>query len=140
MTSAVVSGLFVYPIKSCRAVAVEAATVSPLGLQGDRVWQVMTDDRREINQRQHPVLATVQPELRPGGGLRLSAPGRDAIEVGAPGAASTTTLSHFGTDVPVWDAGPAAAAWFTELIGVPLRLVAMVDDTGWRLPGELDMF
>src|SRR3954452_1585481 len=140
MTLPAVSGLFIHPIKSCRAVALEAAVVSPIGLHGDRIWQVVTDDGREITQRQHPVLATIQPELRPDGGLRISAPSTAAIDVGAPGPASTTTLSHFGTEVPAWDAGATAAAWFSDVVGVPLRLVAMVDDSGWRLPGELDMF
>jgi uncharacterized protein YcbX len=140
VTSPVVSGLFVYPIKSCRAVALDTAVVTPLGPQGDRTWQVVTDDGREINQRKHPVLATVQPELRPDGGLCITAPGMAALDVGAPGDASTTTRSHFGTAVPAWDAGASAAAWFSELVGLPLRLVAMVDATGWRLPGELDMF
>ena len=30
--------------------------------------------------------------------------------------------------------------WFSEVTGAPVRLVAMVDACGWRLPGELDVF
>jgi hypothetical protein len=42
--------------------------------------------------------------------------------------------------VPAADAGDEAAAWFSELMGEPGRLVAMVAECGWRLPEGLDVF
>jgi hypothetical protein len=41
--------------------------------------------------------------------------------------------------VPAWDAGDGAAAWFRDVTGEAVRLVAMVED-GWRLPDDLDIF
>jgi hypothetical protein len=133
------SGIYVHPIKSCRAVACDTATVSTIGLQGDRIWQVVNDEGRGLTQRQHRVLATVQPELRDDGGLRLTAPDRPTVEIGPPGARSTTVKSHFRVPVQAWDAGDEAAAWFTDLTGEAVRLVAMVE-AGWRLPDDLDIF
>ena len=74
------------------------------------------------------------------GGLRLTAPDRPAIEIGPPGARSTTVKSHFGVPVPACDAGDEAAAWFSDLTGEAVRLVAMVSECGWRLPDDLDVF
>jgi uncharacterized protein YcbX len=136
----VLSGIYVYPIKSCRAVSCDTATVSTIGLHGDRIWQVVDDERRGITQRRHRVLATVQPEPREDGGLRLIAPNQPTIEIDPPGARSTTVKSHFGVPVPACDAGDEAAAWFTDLTGEAVRLVAMVRGCGWRLPDDLDIF
>ncbi|HEX4983553.1 MAG TPA: MOSC N-terminal beta barrel domain-containing protein [Ilumatobacteraceae bacterium] len=140
MASCTVSGIYVYPIKSCRGVALETATVSAIGLSGDRLWQVVDGDRRGITQRRHPLLATVQPEPMDGGGLRLRAPGLASLTVDQPRDETTTVTSHFGLPVPAADAGDEAAAWFSELMGEPVRLVAMVDECGWRLPEDLDVF
>ena len=134
------SGIFVYPIKSCRGIALDAAEVSAIGLAGDRLWQVVDGDGEGQTQRQHPVLATVQPEPLDGGGLRLHAAGKPAIEVEPPGAQTTTVKSLFGVPVPAADAGDEAAAWFASLTGESLRLVAMADACGWRLPGDFDVF
>jgi len=142
MASGTVSGLYVYPIKSCRAVAVGTATVSAIGLAGDRTWQIVDADlnSRGLTQRQHSNLATVQPEPLAGGGLRLTAPGKATIEVDRPRAESITVLSHFKVPVAASDAGDRAAAWFSEVTGEPVRLVAMPEGSGWRLPEDLDIF
>ena len=86
------------------------------------------------------VLATVQPELLDGGGLRLQAPGLSPIAVDPPGEHTTTVKSHFRVPVPAADAGEQAADWFSALTGEPCRLVAMVGGCGWRLPDDLDVF
>lgn len=135
-----ISGIYLYPIKSCRAVAAESATVSAIGLAGDRLWQVVDGDQRGLTQRQHRVLATVQPELLDGGGLRLQARGMSPIVVDPPGEQNTVVQSHFRVPVPAADAGEPAATWFSELTGESCRLVAMVGACGWRLPGDLDVF
>jgi uncharacterized protein YcbX len=134
------SAIFVYPIKSCRGIALDAAEVTAIGLAGDRLWQVVDGDGRGVTQRQHPVLATVQPEPLDEGGLRVHAAGKPTIEVAPPGAQTTTVTSLFGVPVPATDAGDEAADWFSSLTGESLRLVAMVDACGWRLFGDFDVF
>ena len=133
------ASIFVHPIKSCRAVELRAATVSAIGLAGDRLWQVVDGDQRGMTQRQHPILATVQPTLTADGGLQVRAPGREPLDV-APPTHPVTTRSHFGSPVPALDAGDDAAGWFSALLGAPVRLVRMAEPGGWRLPDELDVF
>ena len=133
------ASIFVHPIKSCRAVELRAATVSAIGLAGDRLWQVVDGDQRGMTQRQHPILATVQPTLTDDGGVRVRATGREPLDV-APPTDPVTTHSHFGLPVPALDAGDEAAEWFSSLVGAPLRLVRMANPVGWRLPGDLDVF
>ena len=134
--------MYIYPIKSCRGVAVDIATVSAIGFARDRTWQVVPADlaTRGLTQRQHPNLATVQPELAPTGGLRLGAPGMPTIDVEPPAGEPICVLSHFKIPVKVTDAGDTAADWFSTITGEPVRLVGMPEGTGWRLPDDLDIF
>jgi uncharacterized protein YcbX len=134
------SAIYIYPVKSCRGISLDTAEVSAIGLAGDRLWQVVEGNGRCLTQRQHPVLATVQPEPMDGGGLRLHAADQPSIEVAPPGAQTMTVKSLFGVRVPATDAGDEAAEWFSALTGASVRLAAMVDCCGWRPPGDFDLF
>lgn len=134
-----VSALHLYPIKSCGGLAVETATVSATGLDGDRQWQVSSGGV-PVTQRQKAVLATVRPEPIEGG-LRLAAPGRPTIEVARPEAPDAETKVLIGVPVPVGDAGDEAAAWFAALLEDPdARLHALAPATGLRIPASIDVF
>ena len=134
-----VSRIVIYPVKSCGGISLHEAVVSDIGLAGDREWQFVDVDQRGVTQRQLPILATIRPEMLPGGALRLSAPGVGAIDVEASGEA-VTVKSHFGLPVPARDAGDDAASWFAEVTGSEGRLVKMIDGCGWRLPEAYDVF
>lgn len=135
------ASIYVYPIKSCRAVPLETARVTEIGLAEDRRWQILgLEDTRGVTQRQHRTLALIQPALLQGGGLHLSAPGMPDIEIDLPSEPVSSIDSHFRVPVPARDAGDEAADWLTEFIGAPLRLFRMEGDTGWRLPTDLDVF
>lgn len=135
--TAVVAGtlqaIHVYPVKSCRAVALDRVTLTPRGLLGDRLFQVVDADARPVTQRQRPELATVCPKLVAGGVL-LEAEGRPSVEIAAPTRNDTTVSSLLGATVEAGDAGDEAAAWFTDLLGSPVRLVAITDDSDHRVP------
>jgi hypothetical protein len=131
----------IYPVKSCRGVPPESANLTGIGLAEDRRWQVLgTEEKRGVTQRKHRSLALVQPTLLDDGGMKISAPGMSEIEFERPSGPVITVDSHFRIPVSARDAGDEAAEWLTEFIGVPLRLVRMEGDSGWRLPPELSVF
>lgn len=118
-----VTALHLHPIKSCHRVEVEEATVGPFGLVGDREWQVVAADGAFLTQRKHPQLTRVHPQLIDGG-VRLRAEGRPDLDVATPAVADTTTTTYSG-EVTVGDGGDDAAAWFSEHLGEPVRLVGV---------------
>ncbi len=63
MARAAIAGLFVYPVKGCRGVAVNAATATVRGLVAgtlaDREWMIVDANGRFVTQREHPRLAMV---------------------------------------------------------------------------------
>lgn len=138
MPSIAVTAIHLHPIKACHRVEVPVATVSETGLAGDREWQVSAG-LIPATQREHPVLATVQPEPIDGG-LRLSAPGRSTIDVERPTVADAVTGSLVGVEVDVGDAGDDAARWFSELVGADVRLYARTPSSELKIPELIDVF
>jgi len=55
-----VAALYVYPIKSCKGIALTEATVALNGFRYDRQWMVVTADKHQfLTQRQHPRMALI---------------------------------------------------------------------------------
>ena len=79
-TSAVISGLYVYPIKSCAGVAVQDAILTETGLEFDRAWMVVDDKGEFLTQRELPRMALIQPTLKHYE-MVLRAPGMLALHI-----------------------------------------------------------
>ena len=125
----VVAELVLYPIKSCAGVSVTEATLTRAGLAVgavyDREWMVIDPQGRCITQREVPRMALVQPRLG-AQTLTLSAPGMASLNVplALPGDdAPTLTVQVWDDAVLAYDCDAATAAWFSEALGRPCRLV-----------------
>ncbi len=119
---ATLTALSVYPVKSCRGIALEEATVDATGLAGDRHWMVVRPNGRFVTQRELPRLALIGTALD-AASLTLAAPGSAPLVV---------SRDAFGDkcDVTVWkfdgrgiDCGEEPAAWLSSFLETPLRLV-----------------
>ncbi len=118
------SGLFIYPVKSCRGHRVEAAAVDDYGFVGDRRFLVVSPEGQFFTQRQLPQMARIETELV-NGRLTLSSANAGSVTVTDSLTATARTLS-----VTVWkdtmtadDCGEPAAEWLTRFLGTPARLV-----------------
>lgn len=126
-----IAALYVYPVKSCRGIGSASLELARTGFLHDRHWLIVRPDGRFITQRELPHLALIDTVLIVNG-VRLSAPGMSAIEV-------VKSPEGPSIEVVIWadacrgiDQGEAVAAWLTEFLGEPLRLVAF-DDTRERV-------
>ncbi|MFF8594236.1 MOSC domain-containing protein [Streptomyces sp. NPDC015220] len=137
MGNAELRSIHIHPVKAFRAVGLREAVVEPWGLAGDRRWALIDDGGKVVTQRQQPHLALAVAELVPGGGLRLSAPGRAPITVAVPRPGGTVTVDVFGTKVEGVPADDAAHAWCSAHAGADVRLVHM-DEPGTRRPLDPD--
>jgi hypothetical protein len=128
------TGITIHPIKGCRRIELETATVTATGLEGDRAWQVVTapDDAgalgEAVTQRQNAALATVAP-VPIDGGLTISAPGVGTIDVKRPDVNDTTVRALIGDEVACADAGDEAADFFSEVLGFGARLAAFTPES-----------
>jgi len=120
--TATLTGLHVYPVKSCRGISLESATLSPTGLADDRHWMLVRPNGRFITQREYPRMALIATALN-GNGVALNAPGMPGLEVSRSGGGESRAVTVWKFDGRGIDCGDAVAAWVSKFLETPLRLV-----------------
>jgi uncharacterized protein YcbX len=121
------SGLYVYPIKSCAGIWITSAELTATGLRHDRRWMLVDGVGEAMSQRAHPRMALISTHLSDGQ-LTVSAPGMTDLPV--PLRQQDGNL----IDVDVWGdvnkgapVGEGADCWFSEFLRFPCRLVRKPD-------------
>ncbi|KPW39745.1 MOSC domain-containing protein [Pseudomonas coronafaciens pv. atropurpurea] len=132
------SSLYRYPLKSCKPETLQRASFDTLGLAGDRRWMLVDESNgRFFTQRALPQMSQLSVLWNASGGVTLSAPDLDPLDVAVPQDLETNlrgvTVWHDSLQVP--DAGDAAAEWVSQLIGKPTRMVYMPVERARRMPG-----
>ncbi|MFD8942910.1 MOSC N-terminal beta barrel domain-containing protein [Streptomyces californicus] len=144
---ATVAELITYPVKGCAGTSLSSTELTPAGLAHDRVFMVVGVDGVYRSQRRDPRLALIRPTVSADGRTLTLAPATAAgpsgeAQAGARGeaygevrVAVTTTAPRrdvdlFGTAYQGIDQGDEAAAWLSDFLGAPSRLV--------RVPPEHD--
>jgi uncharacterized protein YcbX len=124
--------IFIYPVKSLRAVALTEAALDNGRLVGDRNWLLVDADGGFMHMRDYPQMARVAAELTPNG-IRVTSDGMGALAIQRPDVTNPVpgSLTHvrlWRRSAPVVPAGRDADAWFTEALGERCRLMAFVPD------------
>ncbi|XP_015280849.1 PREDICTED: LOW QUALITY PROTEIN: mitochondrial amidoxime reducing component 2-like [Gekko japonicus] len=125
-----VSGLYIYPVKSCRRVSVEDAEATELGLRKgdlrDRFWLVIKEDGHMVTARQEPRLVLVSVAFEKGRLILPTAPEMKElnIPVKLPEENPVKNCRVFGLDIEGRDCGDDVARWLTAFLkSEPYRLV-----------------
>lgn len=126
-----ISSLLYYPVKGCAAVSVSEMELVAAGPSHDRSFMVVTTDGTYRTQRYVPRLAVIRPEVGAGGErLTLRAPEVEALDVDVELDRERCDVDLFGAPFRAVDQGEDAAAWLSQVLGSPARLV--------RVPAEHD--
>ncbi len=126
-----IASLHIYPVKSCRGIDLTAARMTATGLEWDRRWMIVDGRDRFVTQRTHPKLATISTAVG-NGRLELSTDGHPPLVVDARADGATRRVEIWRDICSGIDAGAAAAAWLSRLLGDALRLVR-IDEREPRL-------
>jgi len=121
-----VTGLFVYPVKGLRGVALDEAEVAPAGLAGDRRWMVVRPDGRFLSQRDLGAMARIE-AVPAKDGLTLRQDGAE-LPVSRPQGGEVLNVTVWRDTVPALTASEAADAWLSVRLGQPCRLVHLADE------------
>lgn len=113
---ATIDQLWVYPVKSCAGVALEAAELTATGLRHDRAWMVVDRCGAFVSQRALPRMALIQPRVELGQ-LVLRAPGMRDLQLARDGAAAPIKVRVWDDALMAHDMGERAAQWFSEFLG-----------------------
>jgi len=124
-----ISGLFIYPVKSLRGLAVSAVELTAGRPAGDREYLVMNKFGQFMDQRDYPQMARVEAIIG-GGRLRLRCEGMGELEVQTISVNSAKRdIVHvflFRRSAPVTPTSVEADEWLSDALGVSCRLMAFV--------------
>jgi uncharacterized protein YcbX len=118
-----VSGLHIYPVKSCGATQLESLEFDARGPCGDRRLMIVDPSGRFVTQRTHPRLALVQIE-RDGAVLTLKAPGMSALRTPLHPDGARIVIEVWRHRGEARKASHDADAWLAEYLGTAVSLVA----------------
>ncbi|CAM2184436.1 MOSC domain-containing protein [Paraburkholderia sacchari] len=122
---AVIRALFVYPVKSCGAIALDRAQLDATGLPWDRHWMVVDENGRFVSQREIAAMARIVPAFVEGG-VRLTTTDLDApldLSFTPRGNEARMQVTVWKDSFEALDEGDEAARWFSQALGVAVRLV-----------------
>jgi uncharacterized protein len=143
--SLTLSEIAIYPVKSLRGIALAEAVVEPRGLRFDRRWLVVDANDRFVTQRILPRMSLVTVTIQDDG-LTLAAQGIPELHVPASATGMSRQVTIWRDTVEARDAGEHAAAWLSEFLGRPCRLVQMPESTeravnpAYSQPGDIVSF
>ncbi|XP_070257536.1 mitochondrial amidoxime reducing component 2 [Myotis yumanensis] len=116
-----VAELWIFPVKSCKGVAVSEAECTALGLRSgrlrDRFWLVIKEDGHMVTARQEPRLVLVSIAYEDDC-LVFRAPGAEQLVLPSklPSSNAVHDCRIFGLDIKGRDCGDEAAQWFTNFL------------------------
>ena len=122
------SGLYIYPIKSCAGISLESADLSATGLRHDRRWMLVDETGQFMSQRTHPRMALISIRFAPEC-LIASAPGMPELEIPLHlKMEDSIDVRVFGDRNKGALVGREFDRWFGEFLKFPCRLVHKPDD------------
>jgi len=124
--TASIAQLFLYPVKGCRGIEIERATLAATGLEvdgiGDREWVVVDAEGEFLSQRELPQMALIETRLT-STALRLKAPGMLQLEVPFASEGDVVNVTVWNDTVAAVTQGEVADAWLSRYLGQPCRLM-----------------
>ena len=120
------SGLYVYPIKSCGGISLETAEVDERGIRHDRRWMLVDEHGVFLSQREVPRLALIRIQIGVNG-LLVDAPGMETLSVPFEPKGEPVLARVWDDLVETAHVGRETGRWFSRFLGVPCRLVYLPD-------------
>lgn len=126
-STASVSALNFYPVKSCRGTPLSEAVIGARGIVGDRSYMLVDADGRFLSQREHARMALIEPRLTVDA-LTLAAPRQETISIPVLARGERSEVTVWRDRCEAVDQGDAAAGWASSFLGTSCRLVRIADD------------
>ena len=127
--------LATFPLKAAQAAPLTTAHAGRDGFQGDRRWLLSTPDGAPVMLKTHPTLARLR--IRSDAErLVFSAEGLEDLGMVPPTGDARIEVSVKKDRIQAAPAGPEADEWFSRMLGTPVRLVYMPDDTTRPAKGD----
>ena len=124
-----IAALYLYPVKSCRGIALSSALMTERGFLHDREWMIVDANGRFLSQREVPALALVRTALC-ADALELSDAGGSTLSIAFDRSGARREVTVWRDTMPAIDQGTDAASWLSARLGTAVRLMRF--DPGFR--------
>ncbi len=128
MTSFILSGIFIYPVKSLAGISANSWPVTERGFQHDRKWMIIDNDRQFLSQRKLPKMALIKTALTDKN-LILSAADKTNLTLAldpVDGHLINSTIWH--DQCGARSVSEEADQWLSDFLKQDCRLVYQPDD------------
>lgn len=123
-----ISALYHFPVKSLQGHKCKSLAMDKFGAVNDRRWMLVDTNNQFLSQRRLRAMAQLKATVTTAG-LRLENPEGASLQICQPGAeAPRRNVRVWDDGVTALDAGDDAAAWLSEQLRSPVRLVAMGEE------------
>ena len=130
-----ISRLFVYPVKSCAGIEVDALSFDENGPQGDRRFVIASPEGDFLTQRELPAMARIQPRFERDE-LVLSYPERAEVRVSMKSSSEPQRVRIWNDEVTGVDCGDNVSVWLTDILGQTVRLFMLPDNNPRRADSQ----
>ncbi|MES2354079.1 MAG: MOSC N-terminal beta barrel domain-containing protein [Pseudomonadota bacterium] len=117
-----ITGLTIYPVKSCRGIDLKEANLAATGLEYDRQWMIVDEEHRFLTQRTLPRMALIHTALTDTN-LVLTAVNQPELIVPIEHQYHCITVRVWDDICDGQDAGDNAAVWLSAFLNCKVRLV-----------------
>lgn len=126
MTNGLLTGIYIYPVKSCGSISVSKIHGNQSGLDGDRQWVVLGGGDNVLTQRDYSSMSLIQPTLLDENGykLKLEAPNMPPIKVEhCEDKDRFCEIDIWDNDRTGYDQGNEVALWLSDYLKTEARLL-----------------
>src|SRR5690554_1564524 len=119
--------IYIYPIKSLGGISLSEAQVETRGLSNDRRWMLVDENGTFLTQRKHHHMALLQVQIM-SDGLRVfhkQQPEREHLIPFEPETSNFIPVTIWDDTVSGQLVNERSNRWFSEVLGIPCRLVFM---------------
>lgn len=125
-----ISGIYIYPIKSCKGIAVKSILLTKSGLQYDRVFMLIDENNKFISQRTQPRMVLIEQTIDVDTNtILVNAPGMECLSFSLlSNGTKPLSVTVWADTVLVEDMGDTISHWFQRFLRLSnIRLVRLVD-------------
>ena len=119
--------LYIYPIKSTKAISLNSTTVDRLGLQWDRRWMLVDDEGKYMTQRHFPMMSQLRVELKRNK-AELHIPNKSPLSIQPEPNQHRMTVKIWDDQVDAMHVSEDIDAAVSEFLQTSCRLVFFDDD------------
>ncbi|GJM60259.1 MOSC domain-containing protein [Persicobacter diffluens] len=124
----ILTGIYIYPIKSLAGISLNKSKVEEEGLQFDRRWMLVDENGKFLSQRTMGKMAQLQPEITPQGLQVAHRIGGEKLFIPLQAEGAPRQVTVWENTFEAQEVNEECNQWFTKKLGINCALVQLSPD------------